>query len=147
MDFIFANGITLAHINQHNDALKNQYMDNMLSTAASILPMIESGLNDERIIVKKCFVSNAHMKELGHDVFDNLVQPFTKGLAIEVTWDDFNIETAHLVAHKLYDYCYKNKLLYKIIINVKRKSLTVYRKERKLQIVEKINEKFKIVRE
>lgn len=84
---MFAKGVTFFDLNQFNHALKNDYINNLVSTAFKVFPLINPMIDKIRVV--RGFVSDAHAKAMGLN--DPL---FTSGLAIEFTWEEYNPEQA-----------------------------------------------------
>ena len=148
MDLIFANGITLEDINRYEAALKNEYMDNLVSTGLSILPVIDQNLSGKQIKIKEGFIPKALLLDL-HDVLTHSMISHTKGLALKFTWTNYDYEEAYFLAHALYEYAEKNDLNFHIVILEKEDAIDVHRKSSKLQIVTKLKktDKYKIIKE
>lgn len=120
---VFAENVTIESLNPHNFAIKNEYIDNLLSTAWLLIPKI--GVRQSGIRIIKGFLSEAYMRK--HYKTDNALHllQHSRGLALEVSWDMFTVDDALLVGHALMDECYEP--LY-IIIDPSRKKLCIYRK-------------------
>jgi len=117
----FVDKITFDSLNPHNFHLKNDYINNLLSTAFLILPVVANEV--ENIRIKKGFLSKSYIRSL-----DTEVKPYfykhSVGLALELTWKDWDINTALLIADTLYS---ESEEKYKLIINIKEKSLYIGR--------------------
>ncbi len=92
----FTNEVTLENLNPLNYALKNEYIGNLISTGALILPRVQDHLAFP-VVVKKAMVNRNIMLSLGRSKFqveEDLKDKFMKGLAITISWHDFNAVTA-----------------------------------------------------
>lgn len=147
MDLIFAEGITLNQINPHNFSLKNKYMDNLITTSMTVLPVIERSLENKQLKILKGFLSNSYALDRFETMTRSLIL-HTKGLALEISWDDFNENNAYFVAHNLFDYAKKNNIKLRIVIDINNEFIAVYYRTSKLQIVLKTkSKKYKIIKE
>ena len=92
-DVKFAENVTIESLNPHNFALKNEYIDNLLSTAWLLIPAIGREYGDLKII--RGFMSEAYMRSQNYRV-ENAphIAQHAQGLALEVTWTMFNTDDA-----------------------------------------------------
>ena len=124
MKFILADGLTLRDINPYNHALKNDYLDNLLSLTLLVITSVRYILTDDiKINVIRGFISNqalnAEFKTITKDLHKH-----TKGNAIKISWKPFIIEHAIKCGRIIYDTANK-EFQYKIIIDTDDSSLTV----------------------
>ena len=94
----FAKGVSIAELNQFNHALKNDYINNLISTAFKIFPFIDKVVDGIRIV--NGFVSDAHAKAMDM-VRSSTHKAFTNGTAIEFTWMSYNKEQTILMLTNL----------------------------------------------
>ncbi len=122
--------VTFNSLNPHNFHLKNDYINNLLSTAFLILPVIDELI--EKVEVRKGFLSRSYVRATIKNVKPYEYQ-HTIGLAIEVTWSDWSYDSALIVAEKLFSSIEEGL---KIIINPKRNTLFIGRGVKKSSIEE-----------
>lgn len=96
-EFVIAQGVTLSELNPENNALKNEYADNLITTAMIILLDIWRRFNG--IKITKGFVSSGKMyKEIlpktGRVKPTVYEKKHTLGLALEITWPDYDTDRA-----------------------------------------------------
>lgn len=99
--FKLTNEIGLEELNPYNVALKNDYLDNLLTTAFSVIPNIYPVIGYP-IIIKRAFCSyrlmqNDHKPETPH-----LIEKYTQGLGIRITWDQWDFHVAKEAANAVY---------------------------------------------
>jgi len=126
----FIEGITFESLNPHNFHLKNDYINNLLSTAFMILPSIADEVSTVKIL--KAFLSRSYLRSLDRDIVP-AVYKHSIGLALEVTWADWDMTKALLVADKLFSEIEEG---IKLVINTKNKSLFIGRGFKESSIVE-----------
>ena len=131
-EFVLRNGFSIRDLNPENYALKNDYIDNLFTTAYQVIDKIAipSGLNISivRGFLSRNYIENELSKEAeGH----TLIYRFSKGLALSITWDDFNYASALTVARHFVDSVSNSTCI------VTDKCLEVYRKTKKQEILHK----------
>ena len=94
----FAKGVTMTELNQFNHALKNDFINNLISTAFKIFPFINTTVSNIRVV--NGFVSEAHANAIGL-IKSESDKDFTNGTAIEFTWSDYDREQAILMLKSL----------------------------------------------
>ena len=136
---VIFNGVDISTLNPHNFHLKNDYIDNLLSTAFLIFPKLKSIFGNTSVRIEKAFLSASYVRNNFTTITDNLLA-HTKGLAVEFTWEGFDNDSATQVALHLYD-AIKEPVL--IIIKTFSNRLYVRRnvKEKKILEYNSTNEK------
>jgi len=121
-DVVFAENVTIEALNPHNFALKNEYIDNLISTAWLVVTRVAPEVEGIKVI--KGFLSEsyirANFKSAGDAVFQH-----GKGLALELTWNDFTVDKATTTGLTLINTCIEP--LY-VVVDSNRTKLCVYRK-------------------
>jgi hypothetical protein len=120
---VFAENVTIESLNPHNFAMKNEYIDNLISTAWLLIPKIARQQSGLRIV--KGFLSDSYMRQ--HYRTDNAdyILKHAKGLALEVTWDMFTADDATNVGHDIIRECLEP--IY-VIVDSSRKKICIYRR-------------------
>lgn len=90
--------INVRDLNPYNFHLKNDYMENLLSTGFLILPILYEQVSNLKII--NGFISSSFMRSKKRTLSQE-DKRFTRGLALSVTFDNFE-EMALEVAEDLY---------------------------------------------
>jgi hypothetical protein len=91
-------GISFSDLNPHNFHLKNDYINNILITAFSVLPVIaKEDLLDVRVI--EAFVSSSFIKSST----DKYLRKHFNGRALRITWRGFKVADAIQVALSLFE--------------------------------------------
>lgn len=123
-DVKFAENVTIESLNPHNFALKNEYIDNLLSTAWLLIPAIGREYGDLKII--RGFMSEAYMRSQNYRV-ENAphIAQHAQGLALEVTWTMFNTDDAINTGLDLINTSLEP--LY-VIVDPERKKICMYRR-------------------
>lgn len=135
-DVVIVEGVSLEHLNPHNAALKNEYTSNLVSTAFLVLPHIYDVV-EAPLRIKRGFLSMSYIKEHLPRIDDILIHG--KGLALEVTWDEWDYDDALSSAYALYNYVIMNTDEdIKIVINNDRKSIYARRDVTESGIYERI---------
>lgn len=122
-DIVFAENVTIESLNPHNFAMKNEYIDNLISTAMLIIPKIACEHTGIRII--RGFVSAAYIRDNYNTDVADYVLKHANGLALEVTWDMFDLDDSTSVGLTLIDSIQEPLF---VLIDMSRKKLCVYRK-------------------
>lgn len=121
---VIANGVSISTLNPQNFALKNDYMDNLLSTAFMVFPIAIEVLGDRRFIIKRGFQSHAYITQEVEAAITSELFKHTKGLALEFTWEGWTEEDALIVAKALYQ---RMKEPVKIIVNSDNRTMYIGR--------------------
>lgn len=122
-DVKFAENVSIENLNPHNFAMKNDYIDNLFSTAWLIVSKI--GREQSGLKIIKGFLTAAYMREhYKTDGADYLLK-HAEGLALEVTWDMFTTDDATSVGLMLINESLEPLF---IIVDGQRKKICVYRK-------------------
>ncbi|HNX38197.1 MAG TPA: hypothetical protein PL124_03940 [Candidatus Cloacimonadota bacterium] len=97
----FADGITLLNLNPFNYALKNDYINNLMNTGMCILPIVADTVVGD-ISIKKCFTSKKQFLNNDYEKEDpRLSDKFSEGLAIRLTWDEYDANMATQLAYRV----------------------------------------------
>ncbi len=99
---IIAKGVSLSTLNPQNFALKNDYMNNLISTAFMAFPVAAEILGDRKFFVKRGFQSHAYVTEEVESAITSELIKHTKGLAVEFTWEGWTEENALVVGKAIY---------------------------------------------
>lgn len=120
-DLVFAEGITLTSVNPDNNALKNSYIDNLICTSMAVFtsPAIINKVSTPRVV--KGFISRKKLYDGEGKVTSNETK-YAKGLALEITWPEFNSVTAVEIAKYFFD-----KSPTDFEIHIKNDSIAFYR--------------------
>ena len=87
----FAHGVTIYELNSYNCALKNDYINNLISMAFKILPLYNTIVGG--IEITQGFISEAMAKDTDF-IKSERDRNFCKGLAIEFTWAGYTVDSA-----------------------------------------------------
>lgn len=99
MDVKFGENTTLQNLNPLNFALKNEYADNLLSTALLIIPKVEEY---HKVEVITGFIAKAHLASTFRiNEHNRWLRQHTVGLALQFTWDKFDMQDALKIANVL----------------------------------------------
>ena len=131
----FTNEVTLENLNPLNYALKNEYIGNLISTGALILPRVQDHLAYP-VIIKKAMINRNILLSLGRSRFqaeEELKEKFMSGLALCISWPEFNAVTAMEAVQGVMSDT-DEKLT--VIINEDDKYVSFYRGTKKRQILE-----------
>jgi len=103
LDFLFAKDIDLRSLNDENVALHVDFQDNLIVTGLILFSV--TGKIGKKIQVIRAFVGGSRMKnEIAKGRMPNAIEKkHTKGLALQITWEDFNTNTALEIAEKIYN--------------------------------------------
>lgn len=118
------NGVSLENLNPMNFALKNEYFSNLVSCGVMVLPFLTETL-DERIIVTRGFLSRSYILNNIEGTV-KLTKDFYKhaeGLALEITWDGFDVESAITVSRLALE---RNECFIKCLINAEKKVISFF---------------------
>lgn len=122
-DLMFAENCSIEQLNPHNFALKNNYIDNLISTGMTLIPRL-SNYGIGQVTVLKGFLSRAYVTQnIGCFKYD-FMHKHTEGLAVELTWDNFDVSDATSTALGLAETIPEPVLL---VVNTDKKSLAIYR--------------------
>ena len=136
MEVVFTNsGITLPDVIPGGYALKPTYMDHIFSTCMATLPVIDDYVTDLRVVngfYSRASLFNDRLNKGDKATKEQLAH--TVGLAIEVSWKDFNYDIALAVAKALF--AGKDKNAHYIIGN---ESFTIVRHTDKKKIIRNTN--------
>jgi len=132
-ELIFAKNVTIDNLNPHNFALKNEYITNLISTALNTIPYANDLLGVDSVVISNGFASYKYMNEVSLSNFvrnqkgcnNCMIQRellFSKGLAIGLTWKDFDPNIAIQVAKNIL----LNNDVINIVIDIIGKKLNVY---------------------
>jgi len=130
----FTPGVTIATLNGIEQRLGNDYIDNLLEIGIVLLPELYKHKPSYKVV--RAFTPKARL-ERGVEV-NWFHRKFTRGLAITVTWDDWNTEDAIALGRGLLT-DYKRKCHY--IVNTDDKTFTVLIKMRDKSMTEVIDGK------
>lgn len=103
MGLVFAKGIDMYSVNPDNNALKNQYVDNILCTSLAVFSKLVSvAKHIEDMKVTKGFISRSKLyssvdKPSARDV------KHAKGLGLSVTWKGYEPEEALSISKKFFE--------------------------------------------
>lgn len=119
----FAENISIESLNPHNFAMKNEYIDNLISTAWLIIPKIATDVDGLRVV--KGFLSDAYMRQNYRlEKLEHLTR-HGSGLALELTWESFTVDDATSIGIKLLEETLEPLL---VIVDTNRSKLCVYRR-------------------
>ena len=139
-------GVFLDTLNPRNYALKNEYFSNLLSTAFMILPCVDRIVH-EPIQVVKGFLSGSYLKEEFPNNYTAELERHSRGLALELAWKGWDIDTATRAAYEIYDKVSSlDTEKIKILINVDKKRLYIGREFKETSIVEKTSGQERVIR-
>jgi len=122
-DIVFAENVTIESLNPHNFAMKNEYIDNLISTAMLIVPKI--AMEHSGIRVLRGFLSNAYIRDNFKTDIADYVQKHSMGLAIELSWDMFDLDEATSMGLLLIEQVIEPLF---VLVDPDRKKLCVYRR-------------------
>jgi hypothetical protein len=105
-------------------ALKNDYMDNLISTAFMVFPIAAEILGDRKFFIKRGFQSHAYITQEVEAAITSELIKHTKGLALEFTWEGWTEEDALVVGKALYQ---RMKEPIKVIVNSENRTVYVGR--------------------
>jgi len=119
MKFILGNGITMRQLNIHNAALKNEYIDNLISTAMFVISNIRRITGDQiQLIVKRGFIANSVIRNNYKNFEDKDLQQHSRGLAIQLSLETFQDNQAFNIALDFMQICKEFNLSYRILIDI-----------------------------
>ena len=137
--------ITLESLNPHNFHLKNDYINNLLSTAFIILPIVAEHVTG--IEVTKGFLSRSYLRSPSRDIkISHVVYKHSIGLALELTWDNWTYEEALIVAEDIYERASDNDEKVMLVINEKQRTLYIGRGFKVSSILEDADGKERIIK-
>jgi len=133
MNFMLSEGVDMQSLNPMNFALKNDYIDNLLT-----IGMIISTNVNRPITIVEGFVSRSKLTE---DCRKGLDLNHATGNAISFTWDDFNEQNALGLGHRLLD-------LYQcsVVINMDKGVVSLYYSTKKRKFIYSNKNIYKILR-
>ncbi len=124
----FADNVTMESLNPHNFALKNDYINNLVYTALAIIPYANEYIGADKVRVTRGFLSRKYMQDeirIPPKKVDDLYK-HAEGLAIELTWDNFDTESAIGLARFILNPVTRFKDQVKIVINGNKKRISFY---------------------
>lgn len=143
LGYIFAKGVTLREINPDNNALKNEFMDNLMTTCSMLLISADSVF--DKISVVRGFISagklyNEILPAAGRSKCNQEEIRHTLGTALEITWEGFDPD-------KALDFCKEYIKLTDIPVKfiVYNNSLGFYRDVPSQKILRKLDDRVKVI--
>ena len=144
----FADKVTMNEMNPHNFALKNHYISNLISTALYVLPYANACIGQQVVRVTRGFLSRSYIltelqipKHKTEDIFKH-----SEGLAVEITWDNFDMDTALDLVSYITNPVTGNGQKMKIVIDKNKNKMSFYFDVNKFEVGEETNEGYRIVR-
>ena len=123
-DVKFAENVTIESLNPQNFAMKNDYIDNLISTALLLIPKL-CRVHDD-LIITRGFISHAHMNaNVVIGSHNDYLRQHEKGLALEVSWSNFDVEDATKISVMMLE-SFNEPIL--IVVNTKDKKIGMYRR-------------------
>jgi len=144
-DFKLTNKIDLSILNPYDVKLGNEYMDNLISTALSIIPLAFTMIGTELEVVRAFYPKSRLEVDIG-DRANAYDKKYTYGLALSFKWKSFTENSAIRIAIDMFDTLSEAGL--HIIIDPYKEELRLYRKmkDRKVFIITSIDNKKKIIK-
>jgi len=144
-DFKLTDKIDLSILNPYDVKLGNEFNDNLISTALSIIPKAYMMIGSELEITRAFYPKGRLEAEIG-DKANAYERKYTYGLALTFKWKSFTENSAIRVAMDLFDELQEQGL--HIIIDPYKLELQVYRKmkDRKVFIITSLDKKKKIIK-
>lgn len=141
-----AHGIKISDLNPHNFALKNDYMNNIISCGLILTDCISKCGFKNSVNIVKGFLSNSYIADnlavSAGKCIDFLMQ-HSRGNAIEITFDDFTVDKAIDFSKDMLYSARDNDEICRCIIYSGRESIGIYFEEKEygIEIITNNNEK------
>lgn len=127
-DLLFAPNIDMWSINPFNVKMGNEYLDNVISTALSIIPKVYNMIGSNELKITRAFVPKGKIiEEKGIDA-NSYERKFGQGLALSFTWNEYDQTIAMQMAMDLFDNFNEGDRGIHIVVNPITMELSVYRK-------------------
>lgn len=140
---IIANGITLWTLNPHNNALKNDFLENLLVTAFLVCKAITPVIGNRKLRVIRGFESSRYIRyEVDFNPSVDLLR-HARGMALELTWESVTDEELMFAANAIFNAAEEPV---KIVVDSERKTLYVARGVDTAMISERTANKFRTVK-
>lgn len=145
-EIVIIDGVTLTSLNPKNYALKNTYLSNILTTAFKTLPKVYEAVK-EPLKVLRCFMSASYVNANFSYAKRAVLRRFTKGMSIEVTWDNWDADEALRAAYMVYEVFDEDvNDNAEVILDLDRKTLIVHRDTKETTLKEKTLEELRSIR-
>ena len=148
-NIMFADNVTMAELNPHNFALKNDYISNLISTALAVIPYANLIIGKENIQVVRGFLSRSYIQQemaLPKRRVDDIYK-HAEGKAIEITWSDFDVESAINLTNYMIPIFTKEGEKVKMVIDAVKSKLAFYFDSDKLEVGEETKEGYRVIKQ
>lgn len=145
----FADNVTMAELNPHNFALKNDYISNLISTALNVIPYANLVIGKEKVLVTKGFLSRSYIQQ-ELQLPKRRVEDFYKhaeGKAIEITWEDFDVESAIAFTTYMIPIFIKEGDCVKMVIDSVKNRLSFYFDSDTKEVGEETRDGYRIIKQ
>lgn len=144
-DFKLTSKIDMSILNPYDVKLGNEYIDNLISTALSIVPLAFTMIGTELEVVRAFYPKGRLEAELG-DKANAYDRKYSYGLALSFKWKSFTENSAIRIAIDMFDMLSEAGL--HVVIDPYKQELRLYRKmkDRKVFIITSIDNKKKIIK-
>ena len=146
---MFADNITMSELNPHNFALKNDYISNLVSTALAVIPYANLMLGKDKVFVTNGFLSRSYIQQelnLPKRKVEDMYK-HAEGKALEITWEDFDVESAINLTNYMIPIFVKEEDKVKMVIDSVKGRVSFYFDSSKLEVGEETKEGYRVIKQ